>query len=218
MRSPGRWQRVLLDALTNAELVGVGHSRHHLGRRVTRSELTAAGRTAAHLAAYGRVTLHQVRVQPGQDAGGGVFLVIARPGAEVNDNRLRQATRGRTPAASDPAAAEQERQATAHHATQAVAALEQAAADARTVDVDHLTPEQAAQLAGQLGVALAEVTALQRQLTDAAGLGGRCSPPSPGQQRSRGDRTSRSNWWGGAVAEGPAIRHPTDHSPRLGSA
>lgn len=155
----------MLDALAETDLVGVAAAvDRHLGRRATRTELTAARRTAANLAAAGRVTLHQVRIQPGQDAGGGVLLVIARPGAELDDDRLRQAARGRIAAARDPAAAERERQAAVQHVARAVAGLEQAAEDARTVDVNHLPPEHAARLADQLNAALVEVTTLQRRL------------------------------------------------------
>ena len=161
----GRWQRVLLDALAHAELVGVAAALdRHLGRRATRVELTAARRTAARLAAAGQLTLHQVRVHPGQHAGGGVFLVAARLDADMDENRLQRAARGRTPAAHDPAAAEEEQAAAARHTARAVAGLQQAAADARIVDVDQLPPGHAAELTEQLGAALAEVTALQRRL------------------------------------------------------
>ncbi|WP_157720508.1 hypothetical protein [Friedmanniella luteola] len=156
---------MLLDALADAELVGVAAALdRHLGRRATRVELTAARRTAAGLAADGQLTLHQVRVHPGQQAGGGVFLVAARPGVDLDEGRLQQAALGRTPPAQDPAAAERERRTVAHHLARAVAGLREVAAEARAVDVDHLPPEQAARLADQLTAEFSEVRTLQQRL------------------------------------------------------
>ena len=130
----GRWQLVLLHALADTELVGVAAAvDRHLGRRATRVELTAARRTAARLARDGRLTLHQVRVAPGQQARGGLFLVVARIDAVVDADRLQRAARGRTPAANDPAAVEKERRTTVRHANQVVLGVEHAAVDARRV-------------------------------------------------------------------------------------
>jgi hypothetical protein len=161
----GRWQLVLLDALAESELVGVVAAvDRHLGRRATRVELTAARRTAARLARDGRLPLHQVRVAPGQQARGGLFVVVARPGATVDEGRLQQAPLRPHQRPNEPAAVEEERRTTARHANQVVVGVEHAAVDARRVDVDHLPAEAAARLAEQLIVALAEVTGLQRRL------------------------------------------------------
>ncbi|SDT10992.1 hypothetical protein SAMN04488543_3055 [Friedmanniella luteola] len=151
----GRWQRVLLDGPCPGRLVGVAAALdRHLGRRATRVELNAARRTASRMAADGRLSVHLVRVHPGQRAGGGVFMVAARPNVEVDGHRLQEAARGRTAAASDPAGAERERQRTAHHADQAATLLKQAAEHALAMNVDQLPPDQAVQVDGRLAAAL----------------------------------------------------------------
>jgi hypothetical protein len=54
-RGPGRWQRVLLDALEQYDAVGVGATVwEHLGRPATRSEEVAARRAARRLVEAGK--------------------------------------------------------------------------------------------------------------------------------------------------------------------
>ena len=98
----------------------------------------------------------------------GLFLVVARPNAVVDEGRLQQAARGRTRVANDPAAVEEERRTTVRYANEVVVGIEHAAVDARRVDVDHLPLVEAARLAEQLTAALAEVTGLQRRLRSRA--------------------------------------------------
>jgi hypothetical protein len=97
-------------------------------------------------------------------------VVVARADAVVGEDRLQLAARGRTPAAVDPAAVEEERRTTARYANATVVAIKHAAVDARRVDVDHLPAEEAARLAEQLTVGLSEVTGLQRRLRRRARL------------------------------------------------
>jgi hypothetical protein len=159
----GRWQLVLLDALAQAELVGVTAAvDRHLGRRATRVELTAARRTAARLARDGRLTLHQVRVPPGQQARGGLFL--AWLGSTPSWTR---ADCSRPPAAAPGPRGIRppwRRNAGLPPAMPTKQLLGLSMVDARRVDVDHLPAEEAARLAEQLTVALSEVTGLQRRL------------------------------------------------------
>ncbi len=55
-RGPGRWQRVLLDALTTHDLGTVGTiAENHLGRPASRSEMVAVRRAARRLAETGCV-------------------------------------------------------------------------------------------------------------------------------------------------------------------
>lgn len=54
-RGPGRWQRVLLDALEQSPFIGVGGTVWaHLGRAATRSEEVAARRAAKRLVETGQ--------------------------------------------------------------------------------------------------------------------------------------------------------------------
>ncbi len=55
-KGPGRWQRVLLDALEESPFIGVGGTVWaHLDRPATRSEEVAARRAAKRLAETGQV-------------------------------------------------------------------------------------------------------------------------------------------------------------------
>ena len=165
MAGYGRWQRALLDAVNDHEVVGlVGAVDRHLGRHGTRSELTAARRAAGRLASGGRLVVHRVRTQPVEGDAGGGFVVISQPGVALDQERLQQAARGAIPTADDLAGTEPERLAAGHQAVQAVASIEHAAVDARYVQVDHLLPETAARLADQLEPGLAELVALGQRL------------------------------------------------------
>lgn len=168
----GRWQRLLLDAVAEDEVVGLMAALdRHLGRHGTRSEGTAARRAASRLAADGQLGVHRVRVGPGEADAGGGFVVISRPGATFDHDQLQRAARGHTvtveqPAsvADEPTGTAQEQLTAAHRAVQAVAGVEHAAVDARHVHVDHLPAEVAARLAEQLEPGLVELTALQQSL------------------------------------------------------
>lgn len=55
-RGPGRWQRVLLDALEHHDLGTVGTIvENHLGRKPSREELVAARRAVRRLVEDGRI-------------------------------------------------------------------------------------------------------------------------------------------------------------------
>jgi hypothetical protein len=106
----GRWQLVLLDALKNAEAVGViAVVEQHLHRRPSRAEINAARRTALQLAAAGRLTVHHVLVPAGEQSNR-ERQVIARVGLKVDEETLTHAAVRRLPrrtAAEERAAAEQ---------------------------------------------------------------------------------------------------------------
>ena len=114
-------------------------------------------------------------------------------------------------AAQDPGAAERARQATVHHVAQAVAGLEQAAEDARAVDVDYLPPEHAARLADQLTAALGDVTTLQRRLHRRSRQAAVRQGSAAGQNRL-GGRVLGKRGIGGQITGAPEIfEHRTTH-------
>ena len=85
-----QWHPVLEQALAETAVVGVADAvSHHLGRRPTKSEITAARRAARRYAATGQA---QLTLLPSAVAGRKYrVLVLARPDVDLDDvQELRQ--------------------------------------------------------------------------------------------------------------------------------
>ena len=86
-RRLGRWQQLLVTALAEQETVAVqAVVENHLGRRPSRSELTAAQRSTHLLARRGGGIISHVAIRPGVHPS---RLAISRP-RQWPDNWLDQ--------------------------------------------------------------------------------------------------------------------------------
>ena len=157
----GRWQQVLAEALDENLAIGVRAAvADHLGRALTRAELTAARRAAHGLAALGRArVLHVPGAEANADVGDRNYLVLAKPNVIMNDIRLR----GLGVTGSDPAG----RKSPHNHAQTARnlrRSLRNPATSARLIQVEGLDSKSAADLAASLADALEELHRLKRSL------------------------------------------------------
>lgn len=153
------WHQVFDDALGMSDVVSVARVTHaHVGREPTRSELTAARRSAHSYAAGSNIRLLHVSA-----ADGGAtrrFLLLARADADLsNDERLEAIAVGREalPRRRGPA-----------HEPQVIenlmAAIVKASQSARRVDVSRLEPGHAQDLAAELTEAIRGFRRLQGRL------------------------------------------------------
>ena len=93
---PGKWQRVLLDALKAREIVvPTWHAAATLKRRLTRSEHSALNRAAHQLAAAGLCDLGHT--YSAEETNRRLVLIVGRPGSEkvkaLNVERVPGGTR-----------------------------------------------------------------------------------------------------------------------------
>jgi hypothetical protein len=135
---------VLADALDQNLAVGVRAAvADHLGRALTRAELTAARRAAHGLAALGRArVLHVAGGEADDTAGDRNYLVLAKPNVIMNDIRLR----GLAAAGGDAAG----RKSPHNHAQTTrnlKRSLRNAAAGARLIHAEGLDSKSAADVA-----------------------------------------------------------------------
>jgi hypothetical protein len=168
-RALGRWQQVLADALDDNLAIGVRAAvADHLGRALTRAELTPARRAAHGIAALGRACVLHV---PGADAdanpGDRNYLVLAKPNVIMNDVGVRGlAVQGVTLPAGNPINHAQ----TARNLRRS---LRNAAAGARLIQAEGLDSKSAADVAASLADALEVLDRLQRTRNP-----GKCAPVS----------------------------------------
>ena len=152
-----RWYEVFADALDRAETIGVAATvRPYFSREPTRAEITAARRRANSFAAAGRAELFDVPVK------GTRMLVLARPATErPADELLHAVATGRSlPRATRRGRPRSERRTVdtlARHITSAGRA-------ARRVDVDRLSPDDAAAFAADLADSLHDLDRLRERL------------------------------------------------------
>lgn len=165
-----RWHRLFADALANHEAIGVAVTvEQHLGRRPTRSELSAARRAAHSYASAGRAHITQVSVPvPVEGHGVGTYVVLVRPeSVEKGDTyraMLRQAAQGCT---SPPSTGRTRRGRLrpAPFLRGTVSTVEGAAAGVRYLDVTAIDPAEAEELSDSLGESLLELNRLRRLLS-----------------------------------------------------
>src|SRR6478672_6267043 len=93
-REPARqWRTILADALADQEVVNVAETvSRFLGRPPTRAEITAARRAAHGLADRGYATAYHTE-SPRRDRRGGTRLLLAQPGAELDEDARPSGTR-----------------------------------------------------------------------------------------------------------------------------
>ena len=161
MAGQGRWESLLLAALDEAPAVGVRRVlERHVGRDPSRAELSAVRRAAHQLAAAGLAEVVHLRAPRVRTGRGSSYLVLTRLGAVVAEEVLLEAAAPPRPAAG-PAG---DRWGDTALAGRVVAgAVEQAGRSPR-VRVERLERERAAELAAELGPALAELQRLHRLL------------------------------------------------------
>lgn len=88
-KGPGRWQRILLDALGEHDFVGVGATVWgHLGRPATRSEEVAARRAAKSLVEAGRARAIYRRVLTVDEKRKTHQLVLTRLDSTMKTNLI----------------------------------------------------------------------------------------------------------------------------------
>ena len=90
----GRWQEVIMDALTQYDMVGLrAVVEGHLSRRALRAESTAAQRAARLLARSGQVSLAHVRVPSAKGRKSAELLLVVRTGLDLEavDEQTMQA-------------------------------------------------------------------------------------------------------------------------------
>lgn len=158
-----QWHPVLDQALAEAAVVGVADAvTHHLGRRPTRSELTAARRAAHRYAATGEA---QLTLLPSVAAGRTQrVLVLARPDVDLGDvAMLRRAVAAPTKKVDKPQG--QGTKDTARRAESLLTQLSHATRAAQLLPVAQIEPGHAKLLAEDLTEVVAGLANLAADLT-----------------------------------------------------
>ncbi len=158
-----QWHPVLDQALAETAVVGVSDAvSHHLGRRPTKSEITAARRAAHRYAASGQA---QLTLLPSVAAGRKYrVLVLARPDVDLDDvSALRQATA--TPGKKAAKAQGDGVRDTARRAESLLTQVSHATRAARLLPVNHIEPAHAKLLAEDLTEVVAGLATLAADLT-----------------------------------------------------
>ena len=158
-----QWHPVLDQALAETAVVGVADAvTHHLGRRPTKSEITAARRAARRYAATGQA---QLTLLPSVAAGRKYrVLVLARPDVDLDDvQELRQAVAAPARKAAKPQGAG--RKDTARRAESLLTQVSHATRAARLLPVNQIEPAHAKLLAEDLTEVVAGLATLAADLT-----------------------------------------------------
>ena len=147
-----RWHTMLADALADQDVVNVGDTiTRFLGRTPTRAEMNAARRAAPRLAASGYAVAHRID-SPELDRRGSARLVLARPGATMDEGRLPR----------DPAIDRHfEPAVMAHELAKSVEVL---AAAIDTIPSAQLDQAAVDRLVASVNVSLAELRRIRRHL------------------------------------------------------
>jgi hypothetical protein len=157
-----QWHPVLDQALAETAVVGVAEAvSHHLGRRPTKSEITAARRAAHRKAATGQA--HSILL-PSATAGRKYrVLVLARPDVHLDDVReLRQALAAPARKAAKPQGPGTKD--TARRAESLLTQVSHATRAARLLPVNQIEPAHAKLLAEDLTEVVAGLATLAADL------------------------------------------------------
>ena len=158
-----QWHPVLEQALAETAVVGVADAvSHRLGRRPTKSEITAARRAARRYAATGQA---QLTLLPSAAAGRKYrVLVLARPDVDLDDvQELRQAVAAPARKAAKPQG--DGVKDTARRAESLLTQVSHAARAARLLPINQIEPAHAKLLAEDLTEVLASLATLAADLT-----------------------------------------------------
>lgn len=158
-----QWHPVLDQALAETAVVGVADAvAHHLGRRPTKSEITAARRAAHRYAATGQA---QLTLLPSGAAGRKYrVLVLARPDVDLDDvQELRQEVAATARRAAKPQGAGT--RDTARRAESLLTQVSHATRAARLLPVAQIEPAHAKLLAEDLTEVVAGLATLAAELT-----------------------------------------------------
>jgi hypothetical protein len=140
------WQQILAGALDNNEIVGVAAVvRTYLGREPTRSEITSARRSALRLANAGDAEVVRVPMTGGSPSHDRLLLVW--PGTDTTDPiRLREAAAD----SALPKAVKRSQGANVVVTRSLAKGIADASVSVGEIDIELLTPDDAAVFASQL--------------------------------------------------------------------
>lgn len=158
-----QWHRVLDRTLSGSSVVTVNDAvTEHLGRRPTRSEMSAARRAAHRYAATGEA--QEAMLSTVVDGTARRVLVLARPGVDLhNVSALRRSVAKTARQLDNPQG--QKSKDTVQRAERLLAQVVQSARAGRVLPVMQIEPAHARLLAEDLTEAVADLAALAAALT-----------------------------------------------------